>query len=205
MSDDVVSVREVDDDAAVAIAINHLRSVPQGVVELRSVMDRRHHCHPVIVDRVAVEDVLIELGDARRFVECAFRRWIGGAPRVRHRRARRGLRMLAIIDGHRRCWGEFDKCAGMRVSGTMLATTLLLYRVAVDRWNWKPALAVPIVAFFGAIDSSFLAANSLKIMDGGWFPVAVGGGVALLMLCWREGASAVMRRLDSMSMPVREF
>src|SRR5882757_1604231 len=32
---------------------------------------------------------------------------------------------------------------GIAVSGTMLATTLLLYRVAVDRWNWKPALAVP--------------------------------------------------------------
>ena len=94
---------------------------------------------------------------------------------------------------------------GIAVSGTMLATTLLLYRVAVDRWNWKPALAVPIVAFFGAIDLSFLAANSLKIMDGGWFPVAVGGCVAILMLCWREGASAVRRRLDSMSMPVREF
>src|SRR6202030_2100801 len=41
---------------------------------------------------------------------------------------------------------------GIAVSGTMLATTLLLYRVAVDRWNWKPALALPIVAFFGAID-----------------------------------------------------
>src|SRR6266436_101670 len=94
---------------------------------------------------------------------------------------------------------------GIAVSGTMLATTLLLYRAAVVRWNWKPALAVPIVAFFGAIDLSFLAANALKIMDGGWFPVAVGGCVAILMLCWREGASAVRRRLDSMSMPVREF
>jgi KUP system potassium uptake protein len=94
---------------------------------------------------------------------------------------------------------------GIAVSGTMLATTLLLYRVAVDRWKWKPALAVPVVAFFGAIDSSFLAANSLKIMDGGWFPVAVGGCVAILMLCWRDGASAVRHRLDSMSAPLREF
>jgi KUP system potassium uptake protein len=94
---------------------------------------------------------------------------------------------------------------GIAVSGTMLATTLLLYRVAIDRWNWKPAIAVPIVAFFGAIDLSFLAANSLKIIDGGWFPVAVGGCVAILMLCWREGAYAVSHRLDSMSMPLREF
>jgi KUP system potassium uptake protein len=94
---------------------------------------------------------------------------------------------------------------GIAVSGTMLATTLLLYRVAVGRWHWHPALAVAALAFFGTIDSSFLAANSLKVMDGGWFPLAVGGCVALLMLSWREGASAVNHRLDAMSMPLREF
>jgi len=65
---------------------------------------------------------------------------------------------------------------GIAVSGTMLATTILLYQVAVGRWNWKPVLAVPVIAFFATIDSSFLAANSLKITDGGWFPITVGGG-----------------------------
>ncbi len=94
---------------------------------------------------------------------------------------------------------------GIAVSGTMLATTILLYRVAVGRWNWKPALAVPVIMFFATIDSSFLAANSLKIMDGGWFPITVGGGIAILMLCWRKGASTVRHRLDAMAMPLKEF
>jgi KUP system potassium uptake protein len=94
---------------------------------------------------------------------------------------------------------------GIAVSGTMLATTLLLYRVAVDRWHWKPALAVPLIVFFGTIDVSFLAANSLKILDGGWFPLAVGGSIAVVMLCWRAGASAVRRKLDAMSMPLNDF
>jgi KUP system potassium uptake protein len=94
---------------------------------------------------------------------------------------------------------------GIAVSGTMLATTILLYRVAVDRWHWQPALAVPLIVFFGTIDLSFLAANSLKIMDGGWFPIAVGGSVAILMLSWRRGASALRQRLDAMSMPLAEF
>jgi KUP system potassium uptake protein len=94
---------------------------------------------------------------------------------------------------------------GIAVSGTMLATTLLLYRVAVGRWHWKPALAVPLIVFFGMIDSSFLAANSLKIVDGGWFPLAIGGSIALVMLCWRDGASAVRRKLDAMSMPLDQF
>jgi KUP system potassium uptake protein len=94
---------------------------------------------------------------------------------------------------------------GIAVSGTMLATTILLYRVAVRRWNWPPALAVPFIVFFGAIDSSFLAANSVKIMAGGWFPIAVGGSVALLMLCWRRGAYVLRERLAAMSMPLQDF
>jgi len=94
---------------------------------------------------------------------------------------------------------------GIAVSGTMLATTVLLYRVAVGRWNWTPALAIPVIVLFGAVDLSFLAANSLKIMDGGWFPIAVGGSVAILMLCWRRGAYAVRERLAAMSMPLQDF
>ncbi len=94
---------------------------------------------------------------------------------------------------------------GIAVSSTMLATTVLLYRVAVGRWNWTPALAIPFIVLFGAIDSGFLAANSLKIIDGGWFPIVIGGAIAILMLCWRRGAYAVRDRLAAMSMPLQGF
>jgi KUP system potassium uptake protein len=80
---------------------------------------------------------------------------------------------------------------GMAVSGTMLVTTILLYRVATTRWKWSPAVAIPILAGFGAIDATFLASNSLKIDDGGWFPLAVGGVMVGLMLLWRRGSSLV--------------
>jgi KUP system potassium uptake protein len=94
---------------------------------------------------------------------------------------------------------------GIAVSGTMLITTLLLYRVAIGRWRWPPTAAVLIIVGFGAIDAIFLASNSLKIMDGGWFPIAVGAAVATLMLSWRRGASEVRHRLQEMSMPLEEF
>jgi KUP system potassium uptake protein len=64
---------------------------------------------------------------------------------------------------------------GIAVSGTMLVTTILLYRVAIGRWQWPPALAILIIVVFGAVDASFLASNSLKIVHGGWFPITVGG------------------------------
>ena len=49
---------------------------------------------------------------------------------------------------------------GIAVSGTMLITTILLYRVAVTRWQWPPGVAIPIIAIFGAIDAVFLVSNS---------------------------------------------
>ena len=94
---------------------------------------------------------------------------------------------------------------GIAVSGTMLITTILLYRVAVGRWKWWPAVAVPIVATFGTIDSVFLVSNSIKIVQGGWFPITVGGAIVALMLCWRRGTSEVHRRLHEMSMPLADF
>jgi KUP system potassium uptake protein len=94
---------------------------------------------------------------------------------------------------------------GIAVSGTMLITTILLYRVAVSRWQWPPGVAIPIIVLFGAIDAIFLVSNSIKIVEGGWFPLIVGTAIAVLMLCWRRGSSVVRRRLEEMSMPLREF
>ena len=94
---------------------------------------------------------------------------------------------------------------GVAVSGTMLATTVLLYFLVTRRWHWPLVAAVPVIAVFGTVDCGFLAANSLKIVEGGWFPLTVGGGVALLMWCWRRGTSEVRRRLHEMSMPVATF
>jgi KUP system potassium uptake protein len=94
---------------------------------------------------------------------------------------------------------------GIAVSGTMLVTTILLYRVAIERWRWPPAVALLIIVVFGAIDAIFLASNSLKIVEGGWFPIAVGVVIVGVMLCWRWGASEVRHRLQAMSMPLEEF
>jgi len=94
---------------------------------------------------------------------------------------------------------------GIAVSGTMLVTTILLYRVAVTRWAWSPAVAVPIIAAIGAIDATFLASNSIKIVQGGWFPLIVGGAIAVLMLSWRRGAFEAAQRLRELSMPLDQF
>jgi KUP system potassium uptake protein len=94
---------------------------------------------------------------------------------------------------------------GIAVSGTMLITTILFYRVAVGRWKWWPAVAIPIVLGFGTIDTIFLVSNSIKIVQGGWFPITVGAAIVTVMLCWRRGTSELRLRLREMSMPLEEF
>jgi KUP system potassium uptake protein len=94
---------------------------------------------------------------------------------------------------------------GVAVSGTMLATTVLLYYLVTRRWRWPLFLAIPLIAVFATVDSAFLAANSLKIFEGGWFPLTIGAAIAFLMWCWRRGTLEVRRRLQEMSMPLADF
>ena len=94
---------------------------------------------------------------------------------------------------------------GIAVSGTMLITTILLYNVAVARWQWPPAVAVPVIAAIGAVDATFLVSNSMKLFAGGWFPIVVGVAVAVLMLSWRKGNFLARQRLREMSMPLDKF
>jgi KUP system potassium uptake protein len=95
---------------------------------------------------------------------------------------------------------------GIAVSGTMMVTTILLYRVAVTRWNWPPIVAAALITFFSGIEAIFLVSNSLKIVQGGWFPLVVGAAAATLMLCWRKGLLEMRRRLFEMSMlPLDRF
>jgi KUP system potassium uptake protein len=94
---------------------------------------------------------------------------------------------------------------GVAVSGTMLMTTVLLYYLMIRRWHWPLWAALPVSAIFGSVDCAFLVANSLKILEGGWLPLTIGGVIAFLMWCWRRGSSELRRRLQDMSMPVAEF
>ena len=95
---------------------------------------------------------------------------------------------------------------GIAVSGTMIVTTMLLYRVAVDEWKWPPIFAGLVIALFAGIEAIFLVSNSLKIVEGGWFPLLIGAVIATMMLSWRKGSLELRRRLYDMSMlPLDRF
>ena len=67
---------------------------------------------------------------------------------------------------------------GLAVTGDMVITSCLLFIVAWKFWRWSLVTAALVIAPFLAIELIFLAANALKIPQGGWFPLLVGTGLS---------------------------
>ena len=76
---------------------------------------------------------------------------------------------------------------GVAVTGTMVITSIMAFFVMWKCWRWKATSAALVIAPFLAVDLIFLAANLLKIFEGGWLPLAVGASLMLVMLTWRQG------------------
>ena len=94
---------------------------------------------------------------------------------------------------------------GVAVMGTMLTTTLLTFFVIRYRWNYPLLVCVLATGVFLAIDSAFLSASLIKVLQGGWFPLILGALVFVLMRTWREGRAALNVRLRESALPLGEF
>jgi KUP system potassium uptake protein len=89
---------------------------------------------------------------------------------------------------------------GIAVTGTMIITTLFAYLVARRQWGWRRRLALPVFGALLALDLVFLAANSTKILDGGWFPLVFGGAVYLVLTTWKAGRKLLHEKLDTQAL-----
>ena len=94
---------------------------------------------------------------------------------------------------------------GIAVTGTMAATTVLALVVARFQWKWPLALCLAMGAGFLVVDLAFFGANLLKVTAGGWFPLAVGAAMFLLMATWRRGRQILNKRLAEGAMPLDLF
>ncbi|MDP4004903.1 potassium transporter Kup [Methylobacterium sp. NEAU K] len=104
-------------------------------------------------------------------------------------------------------FGSSDALAGaygIAVSALMGITTLLAALIAL-RWGYNPILVCAVNGVFLAIDSVFFAANSVKILEGGWFPLILAGIVALMMLTWKKGNELVEQARVAMRQPEDAF
>jgi KUP system potassium uptake protein len=76
---------------------------------------------------------------------------------------------------------------GIAVTGVMVISTGLVAVVARYRWKWKLPAVLAVFGVLGIIDLAFMGSNALKIVQGGWLPLAVAGATFVVMDTWRVG------------------
>ncbi len=94
---------------------------------------------------------------------------------------------------------------GIAVTGDMVITSILATIVAAKSWGWGWSRAMGLFAVFLAVELTFLFANVLKIPDGGWFPLAAGSIVFLLMSTWKRGGQMLTERTSGEAIELESF
>jgi KUP system potassium uptake protein len=98
----------------------------------------------------------------------------------------------------------FASAYGVAVTGTMVVTTTMAFLVAWKCWRWSLTAAALVVVPFLAIDLTFLFANLLKVVEGGWIPLAVGAALMAVMLTWRRGTRVLAEKTRKDEVPLSD-
>ena len=94
---------------------------------------------------------------------------------------------------------------GIAVTLTMVITTTLTFFVVRDAWKISPVVAMGATTFFLVIDVFLFAGCIIKFFDGGWFPLAMGLGLFMLMTTWSRGRELVLESIRRDGLDLKSF
>jgi KUP system potassium uptake protein len=94
---------------------------------------------------------------------------------------------------------------GIAVALTMLLTSVLMFLAMREVWGWSLWLSAMLAGLFVIVDLSFVAANMMKVMEGGWVPLVVGATLFFLMSTWHRGRAALHDQLERDTLPLSDF
>ena len=94
---------------------------------------------------------------------------------------------------------------GIAVTGTMVVTGVMAFVVVWKVWKWSPIAAAALMVPFILIDLTFLGANLLKVVEGGWVPLALGGLVMVVMYTWRRGNRLLFEKTRRQETPLESL
>ncbi|MFA6003074.1 MAG: potassium transporter Kup [Elusimicrobiota bacterium] len=94
---------------------------------------------------------------------------------------------------------------GIAISVTMIITTLLAYIVSRHVWHWRLPVALAVTGGFLAADLAFFGANSVKVLEGGWFPLIASGLVVTIFLTWEKGRGIIAERQREGALPLAQI
>jgi KUP system potassium uptake protein len=91
---------------------------------------------------------------------------------------------------------------GIAVTTTMVVDGILGFIVIWKAWGWRPLAAGAVMLPLILIDSTFLCANLLKIVEGAWAPLALGAAIVLIVLTWRRGTLLLAGKTRQSEVPL---
>jgi KUP system potassium uptake protein len=94
---------------------------------------------------------------------------------------------------------------GIAVTGTMVVTTALSFFVVWKLWRWPLWLAMPFIGLFLAVDLAFMAANLVKVLEGGWVPLTLGLLSMIVMWTWVRGTDLLAKKTHRDSIPTADL
>ncbi len=94
---------------------------------------------------------------------------------------------------------------GIAVTGTFLCTNVLAMVVFRRQFHWSRPAALAVFGAFGVVDLAFFSSNTLKVVDGGWVPLAIGLTIVLLMTTWQRGRRLIIAKWTQDSLPLASF
>jgi KUP system potassium uptake protein len=105
-------------------------------------------------------------------------------------------------------FGSSSKLAtayGLAVTGTLILTTTLFLMYAAIAWRWATWKLVLAGVVFGGIELTYLGANLVKIVEGGWLPLLVAAVIVTIMTTWQRGRKIITARRVDVEGPLPEF
>jgi KUP system potassium uptake protein len=88
---------------------------------------------------------------------------------------------------------ELAAAYGLSVTATMVIDSLMAFFVVWRCWNWPVWKAAILMVPLLLIEQAFLAAQVLKIPDGGWLPLSMAGTICLIVYTWVRGSDSLSR------------
>jgi KUP system potassium uptake protein len=94
---------------------------------------------------------------------------------------------------------------GVAVSLTMFLTSVLMFLVMREIWNWSLPASVLVAGLFIVVDLSFVSANLMKVFEGGFVPLVVASIIFFLIWTWRRGRELLLQTLERDTLPLASF
>jgi KUP system potassium uptake protein len=94
---------------------------------------------------------------------------------------------------------------GIAVSLTMAITTALTFFVIHKAWRLPLWLSLVTTGFFLVLDLFLFAGCAIKFWDGGWFPVAMGLALFVIMTTWARGRQLLVHTIRADGLELQAF